>query len=134
MHDTEREEWLRLPNNAVLATNRPQGPPQLSPVWFLWTKGSLRVSAAADSAKVRNLQRDPSLSLCIDDPARGSYCTASGRARLHTHHSKIRVPTLELITKYLPETDPQAHWESLLAEADRVLIELAPDRWVWRSF
>lgn len=134
MHGIERHEWLGLEHNAVLATNRQHGAPQLSPVWFRWTEGRFHISAAANSAKVRNLRRDPSLALCIDDPARGSYCTASGRARLYEQHREIRTPTLELIAKYLPGVDPEAHWESLLAEADRVLIELTPDRWVWRSF
>jgi len=125
--------WLDLTHNAVFATNRAGGPPQLSPVWYRWTGTGFDISAAVGSAKVGNLRRDPSAALCIDDPANGTYCTASGRARI-LDGDQVLGPTLAVIEKYRPEVDPLEHWEGLLAEDDRVVIQLAPERWIWRSF
>ncbi len=60
------EQFLEPPRHAIVGTNRRDGPPQLSPVWYLYEDGRLYIGVLVTSAKYRNLRRDPRISLCVD--------------------------------------------------------------------
>src|SRR5947209_20393002 len=65
----------------VLATNGADGFPQVSAVWFLHDEdGLLRISLPTTRQKVKNMQRNPDVSLLIIDPA-NPYRTLEIRAR-----------------------------------------------------
>lgn len=64
--DAQVEEFLSDRRHAIAGTNRVDGPPQLSPVWYLYEGGRFYLSINAETAKYRNLQRDPSITLCVD--------------------------------------------------------------------
>lgn len=53
---------------AVLATNGPDGRPQLTAVWFLRDGDRVRLSLSTDRQKVKNLRADPAVNLFILDP------------------------------------------------------------------
>lgn len=59
-------EFLAPPRHAIIATNRADGPPQLTPVWYLYEGGRVYISAGVDTVKVRNLRRDPNVTICVD--------------------------------------------------------------------
>ena len=54
---------------AVLATNGPDGRPQLSAVWFLAEDGVIRLSLHTSRQKVKNLRADSAVTFFILDPA-----------------------------------------------------------------
>lgn len=66
MTPSQIETFLEAPRHAILATNRRDGPPQLSPVWYVFQEGLFYISIGLGTAKHRNLQRDPRVSLCVD--------------------------------------------------------------------
>ena len=66
MTSAEIEQFLQAPRHAIAGTNPADGPPQLSPVWYLYEAGQVYISFAIDTAKFRNLKRDPRISLCVD--------------------------------------------------------------------
>ena len=66
MSEREVEEFLRASRHAIVATNRADGSPQISPVWYIHDDGRLYITVATASAKYRNLRRDPRVSDCID--------------------------------------------------------------------
>jgi PPOX class probable F420-dependent enzyme len=65
---------------AVLATNGPDGRPQVSAVWFLHDDGVIRTSLNSSRQKLKNLQRDGRCSLFILDPT-NPYRTLEIRAQ-----------------------------------------------------
>lgn len=66
MTPAQIEEFLKAPRHAVVATQARHGPPQLSPVWYLYEGGRMYISVGPESAKYRNLKRDPRISICVD--------------------------------------------------------------------
>jgi PPOX class probable F420-dependent enzyme len=119
--DQEVQELLAGAHHAVVGVNRATGPPQLSVVWFLWDGETFRFSTTRSRAKYLNLKRDPSISLLIDDFENKFYVVAYGRARLiEEGHEELARPLLE---KYQPGRADDPGWT-----ADRVIVELRPDR------
>jgi hypothetical protein len=54
---------------AFVSTIGPRGEPQTTPLWFLWEHGVLQFSLVEGRQKLRNLRRDPRLSVVVADPA-----------------------------------------------------------------
>ena len=65
MSQAEIEEFLQAPRIAIAGTNRLDGPPQLTPVWYLYQDGQIYMTMYVESAKYRNLSRDPNIGVCI---------------------------------------------------------------------
>jgi PPOX class probable F420-dependent enzyme len=53
---------------ANLATLQPDGSPQVTPVWFDYTGGVVRVNTAKGRVKARNLKEGAKVALAIVDP------------------------------------------------------------------
>ena len=53
---------------ANLATIMPDGSPQVTPVWFDWHDGKVRVNTARGRVKDKNMSRNPHVALAIVDP------------------------------------------------------------------
>lgn len=73
---------LDQPNFGHLATVRPDGSPQVNPMWFLWDRQSntLRFTHTSARAKFRNLQQNPGMALSVIDPDNPySYIEVRGR-------------------------------------------------------
>ena len=49
-----------------MGTNRIDGSPQLSPVWYLYRDGKFYTSVYAGCAKHLNLRRDHRVTVCVD--------------------------------------------------------------------
>ncbi len=125
-------EFLAGTPNVTVATIRPDGLPQLTPNWFLWTGEVFWISTAAATVKTRNLRRDPRIVLCVDDVPSGDYVQVTGTATL-IEGDAAREPTLALCRKYMPADTVHAHWESLLATGPQLIIEVRPHRFQWHD-
>jgi PPOX class probable F420-dependent enzyme len=53
---------------ANLATVMPDGSPQVTPVWFDYTNGKIRVNSAKGRVKTRNMKAGAAVALSILDP------------------------------------------------------------------
>lgn len=83
MTERETDEFLRASRHAIVATNRADGPPQITPVWYLFEDGRLYITVRTASAKYGNLKRDPRISVCIDGCHPDTrYVAISGTAEL----------------------------------------------------
>ena len=54
---------------AELATVMPDGSPQVTPVWFEFKDGAIRINTALGRRKARNLETNPKVAMAIVDPA-----------------------------------------------------------------
>ena len=73
-------EFIRANSQAVLATTRRDGRPQLSPVNVVVNPfGQVVLSSRATAVKVKNLRRHPYASLCVTTTAfYGNWCQVEG--------------------------------------------------------
>jgi PPOX class probable F420-dependent enzyme len=60
------DAFLEAPRHAIVATQRADGRPQLSPVWYVYEETRLYFSAFAQAAKCRHLRREPHIAICVD--------------------------------------------------------------------
>lgn len=126
----ERDAFLRTTHHAIVATIGTDGAPQVTPNWYLWDGEAFLISTLDWTVKVRNVRRDPRVTLCIDPGVRrANYVQVAGLAEVIA--GDVRDATLPLIRKYEPDDETTiAHWEGI--KADRVLIRVRPLRWQWR--
>ena len=127
----DRDAFLARMANAIVACHRREAAPNLAPLWYLWTGEEFWISTLTWTARVKNLRRDPRMSLCIDDPIGGDYVTAYGRAEI-IEDDTVRSKTLALIRKYRAEEDVLPHWNRIAD--DRVILALRPDEMIWRNW
>jgi PPOX class probable F420-dependent enzyme len=76
--------FVRDHHNAVLATRRADGRPQLSPVTVgIDAEGRLVISSRVTAYKVRNLRRDPAVDVCVlGDGFYGPWLQIAGTAEV----------------------------------------------------
>jgi PPOX class probable F420-dependent enzyme len=68
---------------SFVSTIGAHGEPQTTPMWFLWDDGVVRFSLVEGRQKLRNLRRDPRISVVVVDPADPTwYVEMRGRVRL----------------------------------------------------
>ena len=62
-------QLLGRPLNAHLATVRPDGTPQVNPMWFKWDGKFLYFTHTTTRQKYRNVSHEPNVSISIADPS-----------------------------------------------------------------
>jgi nitroimidazol reductase NimA-like FMN-containing flavoprotein (pyridoxamine 5'-phosphate oxidase superfamily) len=66
LSEGEIAELLALDVPAHLATVDPQGFPRITPIWFLWENGTFYMTSVKGKPHLRNLERNPKASVCVD--------------------------------------------------------------------
>lgn len=129
-------EFLQTDRNAILATNGPNGAPQLTPVWFIFEEGVLYVSAQVSTVKIRNLRRDPTVTVCIDG-GRGDarYVVLYGKGELIEPEAPRQEPLRWQIVRhyYADESDARRYYETV-KDSPAAVIALRPQRVVAQGF
>lgn len=70
MGQEELERFVAEPRAGCLATNRADGFPHLSPIWFLYDGGVVFLELAQSRIHLANLRRDPRASLMVEEDER----------------------------------------------------------------
>jgi F420H(2)-dependent biliverdin reductase len=113
---------LRQERHAWLCTLRPDGSPHVTPVWFVFHEATWWVGSSVRNKKVRNLVRDPRVSLALEGGA--APVVAEGRAVIL--RGDFPAPIVEMFaSKY--EWDVTAAYP---AEGARVLLRIPVARWL----
>lgn len=122
----EMQQLLSKSNNAIVAVNRPEGGPQLTPVWYAWDGTTFYFSTTKDRAKYPNIRRDPNISLIVDDFDMHKYVVAYGRAEIIEHDFADLVRPV--IKKYVPADRVEQAVKAVVDDPKRVLVVLRPDK------
>lgn len=115
--------------HAVLATFRSDGRPQLSPVTVVIdAHGRVAISTRERSAKVRNLRRDPRVSLVVlNDQFYGAWAQVEGTAEIVE-----RPDALDLLDDYYRraagEHPDWAEYRQAMIDQERVLLRFQIER------
>jgi PPOX class probable F420-dependent enzyme len=59
------DEFLRLPNPAVVATIRPDGSPHTAATWYDWDSGRALLNMDESRLRLRFMRRDPHVALTV---------------------------------------------------------------------
>jgi PPOX class probable F420-dependent enzyme len=111
-------------HRAVLSTFRRSGVPQLTPVTVAPRDGLVIISTRETAMKVKNIERDPRVSLCVfTDAFFGAHVQLDGRASI------ARLPdALEALVEYYRsvagEHPDWAEYREAMVRDRRVLLEI----------
>lgn len=113
---------LSRPNFAHLATLMPDGSPNTTPVWIGVRDGRIVIGTGEFSLKVRNLRRDPRLSLSVVD-FHDPYEEVQIRGRVVEFRDDSKFEVIDEIShkyigKELPWRDPKGR-VALIIEVDK---------------
>ena len=119
--------FLDLMNNKIayahLATLMPDGTPQVTPMWFDYTDGAVRVNTVVGRTKDRNMKEDSAVAMSILDPDNSNrYIQIRGHVRRMTEEG-ADAHNDSLARKYMSQD------KSPFASPDetRVIYEIEPD-------
>jgi PPOX class probable F420-dependent enzyme len=137
MNQAQIEEFLNVPRFAIVGTNRANGPPQLTPVWYLYQDDQVYLSMFVESAKYRNLRRDPRVGLCIagDNPDARSVMIY-GKADLALEGSSWVDEIVWKLTRryYDSDQEAQSYMDATAAEGESVLVVVTPEKIIAQDF
>lgn len=125
----QAQAFLRENHRAVMATFRSDGRPQLSPVLCaVDTEGRVMVSTREPAVKVRNLERDPRVSLCVlTNRFFGDWVLVEGTAEI------VRLPAaMDLLVDYYRrvagEHDNWDDYRAAMERERRVIVRFVIER------
>ncbi|MET8246002.1 PPOX class F420-dependent oxidoreductase [Streptomyces sp. NPDC005202] len=108
----------------VVGTLQPDGSPQLSPVWVKRDGDQVLFSTTVDRRKKKNLDRDPRVSVVVQDPRSPyEYAEIRGTAEMTTQGGKELIDELSL--KYTGKKYADFNPASA-QDAERVVVRITP--------
>jgi nitroimidazol reductase NimA-like FMN-containing flavoprotein (pyridoxamine 5'-phosphate oxidase superfamily) len=136
MSDAEVREFLDASKTIILISNGVGGFPHPMPMWFgLDPDGSVRMTTFRASQKVKNLQRDPRVSLLAESGEQYAELMGVviyGRAQIIDDLDVVTQTLVAVTTRGQPALDPAARegMKKVVAKtaAKRVCILVEPER------
>lgn len=121
-------DFVRTHDRTVLSTRRKDGGPQLSPVNAGVVDGRVCISSQRPRAKVRNVRRDPAVSLLVlNEQFYGSWVQIDGTAEIVDQPEALEL----LVDVYRAIRGEHPDWDDYRAAMirdERVVIRVTPTR------
>lgn len=126
--DARIQRFLATKDVAILATVQPDGAPLAMPMWFLHDSSSLTMISIEGTQKVRNLRRDPRVSVvaeAVSDCGEVRGITVMGRAEFLPDGPERRA----LVDRFHAKYRRLEHlWGGRAMPANRVMFKITPAR------
>lgn len=123
-----REEFLKRGNVAVLATVDGKGRAHAVPIWYLYEDGVFVMSSGRGSQKHRNVERNPEVTLVVDD-REVPYYAVMARGRAEIGPALTDDERLRMATRYLGEDMARAY-VGRTQGGNSVTIRLRPEKMI----
>jgi len=120
-----------------MATYRPDGMIHLTPIWYHWTGEVFQLTLGAGRIHLKNLAKDPRVSILIDEDPRmeegigaGAWAImCRGHATLSQDEDLIREATHAVLSNSLGKADADQYAEPVMAEG-RTIVTITPQDWL----
>ncbi|MEH6610655.1 MAG: PPOX class F420-dependent oxidoreductase [Halioglobus sp.] len=130
MSQVQIDAFLEVPRFAIVATNRADGPPQLTPVWYIYQGRKIYFSTYMKSAKYKNLSRDPRVGICItgDNPDARSV-SIYGKTEFTPQGNDRADEIIWNLTRryYNSDDDTRSYLDIAAANGNSVLAMVSPE-------
>ena len=135
LNGEQRKRFLEGRHVAVLATIGSQGEPVLTPIWYVYEGRRILMRTSKDSVKARNIERDPRVTVCVQDEA-APYrsVTIHGQAVLEGEHQELGA---RIARRYLGRVGGMAYQRvaaDQVQQAEEVTIAVTPDKVLTQDF
>jgi PPOX class probable F420-dependent enzyme len=132
MSKQERDDFLAALHVGVLAVERPDGPPLVTPIWYRYTPGGVvEFNTEHSSEKTQLLERSGHASLCAQrEDLPYAYVTVEGPVEIEAADRATRV---DIATRYLGAEIGAAYVDGGGA-VDDIVVRLHPERWRTSDF
>lgn len=131
------QDLLSKPLLARLATANPSTlQPHVVPVWFIWDGANLWISAFNSTRKVKNVLKNPLISVIVDTgdenpPSRAVLM--EGRAQILTDSPTVQSWATLIYTHYMGDKGVKApEPQSWIIDPENTIIKLTPEKvFIW---
>lgn len=120
--------FLARPILARLGTHNADGTIHLTPIYYNYVDGDFLLGTQAMSRRVRNIQRDPRVTLLIDDRNPLGAVMVYGTATLE--YENVLPRRIAILERYNPHEYAVKFAEWLCATYPSVIIRVKPDKFV----
>ena len=131
MSQEELREFLDKRHLAIVTTKGADGVPHSTPVWYLVEDdGALSIIVLSNAVKLRNIERDPLISITIA-PGTRPYAYARYRGRAEVLRYGVDGYPLMMAQRYMGE-EPGRRWLEEQGQDPFAVIRLldpSPDTW-----
>ena len=127
MTKPEMDAFLARPLVARLATVRPNGTPQVVPMWFIWEKGAMYMSTRVNAAKLKHIRANPHVAVVVDvmeAPLRNKSVNIDGTAQIETDNVKQVVE--KIYRKYVGPKAMKGPLAQHNMNEPRVVLKITP--------
>ncbi|HWD05034.1 MAG TPA: PPOX class F420-dependent oxidoreductase [Amycolatopsis sp.] len=123
-------EFLRPRHRAILVTTRADGRPQMSPnTCGVDEQGRIVIATYPRRAKVTNLRRNPSVSVCVlSDEWNGPWVQVDGTAEVIDQPDSTE-PLVDYFRSISGEHPDWDEYREAMRKQGKSLIRITPDRW-----
>lgn len=132
MTPEERAAFLQAHRLCIVAYERREGPPALSPVYYALDGDDLIISTTASRAKTAAMERNPQVSVCvIGEQMPFPYLTIYGRGRIERDGATAVDAMMKIGARMTGQPVPESARgavEKRAQDEGRVVLRVTPER------
>jgi len=129
MSDQDRRDFLASgTRTAKVAVSRRDGTPHVVPVWFVLDGDIIVFTTGESTVKGRALQRDPRVSMCVDDESPPfAFVMIEGLATVIRDHDELLAAATRIGARYMG-ADRAEEFGRRNAVPEELLVRVTPTR------